>query len=284
MAADDAASMDVFEVVSHDTRADVLRELADAHRESSGDLWVPYNELRRCVGERDSGNFNYHLKQLDGLVEKGPEGYRLSRVGMRVVSALRSGFFDPDWTWGPVEAPGECYACGGDLDLYYEDGALHVTCGDDDHRLSLYVPPAFLQSQPTADVVEQVAFLENRWGSLTRRGICSECHGYVDGELQRGDGETDPYRYHGDCHRCGFQHVMSLGMFLLGHPTVMQFYFEHGVDVRTVPFWTLPFCTPDAQTVVSRDPLRVRLDVTEAGETLSLTVDGVGDVVQTTRT
>lgn len=281
---DDDASTDVFDVVSQATRADILRALADFHRSKGADARLAYNDLRKRVGERDSGNFTYHLDRLDGLVEGGADGYRLSRVGMRVVSMLRSGFLDTDWTWGPVDAPGECWTCGDDLCLRYEAGALNVTCGDDDHALALYVPPSFLQSQPRDVVAERAGFLENRWGSLTRAGVCSECSGRVKGELELWHGDPEHYVYHGDCHHCGFQHVLPVGLFLLGHPDVLAFHFDHGVDVRTVPFWTLDFCEPGAESVVSRAPLRVRVVVEAGCETLSLTVDGDGEVVETERT
>ncbi|MFC3476973.1 winged helix-turn-helix domain-containing protein [Halobacterium litoreum] len=279
----DDASTDVFELVSHATRADILRALADFHRDAGVDARLAYNDLRRRVGERDSGNFTYHLDRLGGLVERGDGGYRLSRVGMRVVSTLRSGFLDADWTWGPVDAPGDCWTCGDDLRLRYEAGALHVTCGDDDHALALYVPPSFLRSQPRDAVAERAAFLENRWGSLTREGVCSECSGRVEGGLRLWDGDPEHWVYHGDCHHCGFQHVLPVGLFLLGHPDVLAFHFDHGVDVRTVPFWTLDFCEPGTETVVSTDPLRVRVDVEAGDETLSLTVDSDGDVIDAER-
>lgn len=280
----DADAPDAFDAVGHPVRVDALRALADAHREAAPeDARVTYSDLRERVGVRDSGNFNYHLDCLGGLVEKTDGGYRLTRVGMRVVSALRSGFFDTDWTWGPVAAPGDCWVCGDALALRYEDGALHVTCGDDSHALALYVPPSLVQSQPADRLPEQVAFLENRWGGLTWQGICSECHGRVDGAVRKVDAPLPHWAYHGDCGRCGFQHVLPVGLYLLGHPDVRHFYLDHGVDVRTEPFWTLECCRPGAADVADTDPLRLVVDVTESDETLSLTVDRDGDVVGSDR-
>jgi hypothetical protein len=276
-------SLAVFDVVSNATRVEILEALASAYSDDPTDPWVEYSDLRDAVGVRDNGNFNYHLDKLDGLVVNGQSGYRLSRTGMEIVSAVSSGVFDADWTWGPVDAPGGCLYCEDSVQLRYEDGVLWLTCGTDDHDVGLSVPPSLLESHPEDDVVELIAFMENRWGALTRQGICSECKGYVEGGLEVADPELEFYHYYAHCHRCGFQHGIPVGLYLVSHPAVQNFYHEHGVDVRTTPFWTLPFCKLGSETVLSTAPVRVRVDVTESGETLSLTLDETGAVVSTTR-
>lgn len=130
-------------------------------------------------------------------------------------------------------------------------------------------------------LIERIAFLENRWGSLTRRGICSECQGVVEGRIERIPDEADHYHYHGRCHRCGFHHGIPVGMFLVSHPAVTSFYYQRGVDVLSTPFWTLEFCTPGHETVLTTDPFRLGVDVTLDDETLSLTLDRDGTVVST---
>ncbi|WP_440989311.1 winged helix-turn-helix domain-containing protein [Haloarchaeobius baliensis] len=272
---------EVFERVSHPTRVEILDALASAQRDAPADPWLAYTELREAVGIRDNGNLNYHLDQLGDLVVKEDAGYRLSRVGMGLVGTASSGVLDTDWTWGPVDVPGECRQCGDPLQLRYEDGVLWLTCDTDGHEHGLWVPPSLLEAHPEDTLVERIAFLENRWGELTRRGICSECQGNVDGELTRL--EDGGHHFLGHCDRCGSQHGLPVGLFLVGHPDVQRFYYEHDVDVRSTPYWTLDFCRPGAETVVSTDPLRVRVDVTHDGDTLSLTLDRAGDVVATDR-
>lgn len=274
---------EVFDLVSNSTRVEILRALASAHADAPTDPWLEYGELQEAVGVRDNGNFNYHLDRLGDLVVKRSDGYRLSRVGMAIVSAAASGVFDSEWTWGPIDAPGDCLFCDDSVELRYEDGILWLACGTDDHSLPLSVPPSLLDSHPEEDVIERIAFLEHQWIELTRQGICSECNGYVEGEIEFGGARRDHYHYHGHCHRCGFQHGIPVGMFLTGHPAVRNFYYEHGVDIRTTPFWTLEFYTPGDETVLSTDPLRLRVDVTREGETLSLTLDRDGSVVSTDR-
>lgn len=270
---------EVFERVSHQTRVEILDALASAQRDAPMDPWLEYTELRERVGIRDNGNLNYHLDQLGDLILTGEAGYRLSRVGMGLIGTASSGVLDTDWTWGPVDAPGDCRHCGDPLQLRYEDGVLWLTCGTDEHRTGLWVPPSLLEGHTEDELVERIAFLENRWGELTRRGICSECQGRVEGTLTRYEGEQ--YHYLGHCERCGSQHGLPVGLYLLGHPDVQRFSYEHGVDLRSTPFWTLDWCRLGTETAVSTDPLRIRVDVTHDGDTLSLTLDREGDVVAT---
>ncbi|SFS07086.1 hypothetical protein SAMN05216559_3150 [Halomicrobium zhouii] len=273
----------VFDLVSDSTRMGILRALADAYSEEPTDPWLEYTELQEAVGIRDNGNFNYHLEQLGDLVVKEPTGYMISRIGMGVVSAVSSGALDPERTWGPIDAPGACYHCEDSLQLHYEDGILRLTCGRDEHAIPLSVPPSLLESHPEDELIERIAFLENRWGALLRQNICSECHGRVDGEIELGGARSEHYHYHGHCHRCGFQHGIPVGMYLVSHPAVTSFFYERGVDVRTVPFWTLEFCKPHSETVLCTDPLRLRVDVTRENETLSITLDRAGTVTATER-
>lgn len=274
---------EAFQQVSHSTRIDILHALVGAYCEAPNDPWLKYNELREAAGIRDNGNFNYHLDQLDDLIVKRSSGYRISRIGMAIISTAFSGTFDPEWTWGPVEAPGDCLFCDNSVQLRYEDGILWLTCRTDEHSIALSVPPSLLSSHPDNDVIERIAFLENRWGALTRQGICSECQGNVDGQIEFGGVPRDHYHYHGRCHRCGFHHGIPVGLFLVSHPAVSNFYYEHGIDILTTPFWTLEFCTPGTETVLSTDPLRLCVDVVLDGETLSVTLDQDGTVVSTER-
>lgn len=274
---------EIFDSLTNSTRIEILQALANAYTDAPNDPWVEYNELRDAVGIRDNGNFNYHLKQLDDFIVKRAVGYRLSRVGMELISTVTSGVFSSEWTWGPIDAPGDCLFCDDSVELYYEEGMLFLTCGNDKHSMGLSVSPSLLDSHPKEDVIERIAFMENQWGALTRRGICSECQGYVSGRIEFGGIQPDHYLYHGHCHHCGFQHGIPLGLFLISHPTVSNFYYEQGIDTRSTPFWTLDFCTPGNETAVSTDPLRLQGEITHGGETLSLTVSGDGSIISSNR-
>lgn len=281
-----------IDLVSDSTRRSILRALADAHAEAPTNPWLAYSDLRDAVGVRDKGNFNYHLDRLDDLIDSGEEGYRLSRVGMAVVSTLASGRFDTGWTWGPVDAPGACYRCGDSLELRYDDGILRVTCGDENHATPLSVWPSLLAGPDddghkaddwgSDEVVERIALLTNRYGEELRHGICADCHGRVDPAVEPHP-EEDCYHVAGRCERCGFAHGTYVGASLIRHPAVVAFAHEHGVEVRTRPWWTFDWCAPGSETVTGTDPLRLRIDVEFGSEELSLVVDDEGAVVSTAR-
>ena len=282
---DDATSAtDVFDRVTHATRVDVLHELASAHADDPTDPWLQYSELRDAVGVRDTGNFNYHLDELDDFVVKTDAGYRLSRTGMELVATIAAGVLDTDWTWGPVDAPGTCPFCDDDVVLHYTDGGLRLTCGTDDHAMALSAPPSLLETHPESEVVDKIAFLTHQWSETTRQGICADCHGRLTGHLEHGGSQPDHYHYLAHCHRCGYQHGVPLGLHCLTHPTVTHFYHDHGIDARTTPWWTLDWTTPGTETTHQTDPLELQVDVHCDNETLTLTIDDHGTTTNTTRT
>ncbi|WP_419181192.1 ArsR/SmtB family transcription factor [Haloarcula pelagica] len=75
---------DVFDVLSHATRLTILIHLHDQTRP------VLYNELREATSVRDKGRFNYHLRQLEGLVRSSEGKYTLTRRGEKLVRSVLS--------------------------------------------------------------------------------------------------------------------------------------------------------------------------------------------------
>ncbi|QZX99002.1 hypothetical protein K6T25_12155 [Halobaculum rubrum] len=90
---------------------------------------MAYSDLRRAVGERDSGKFSYHLDKLTGrFVEKADAGYRLREPGREAVRLLDRGVVD-----GPIEfhrAPvdASCPFCGGGVRVQYSDHHVISYC------------------------------------------------------------------------------------------------------------------------------------------------------------
>ncbi|ADD06162.1 HTH domain protein [Natrialba magadii ATCC 43099] len=65
---------DPFKPLGNETRLEILRVLYDHLQSTSREATLSYSTLRSEVGVTDKGNFNYHLRQLDGLfVERGSE-------------------------------------------------------------------------------------------------------------------------------------------------------------------------------------------------------------------
>jgi hypothetical protein len=96
---------DALGALTHEVRADILRELADA------DGPLPFSTLRERVGVRDSGRFNYHLTALcRGFVREADGGYDLTHRGERVV--LVAGAERPLQTVETAGDDGTCPVCG----------------------------------------------------------------------------------------------------------------------------------------------------------------------------
>jgi len=73
----------VFDLLSDETRAETVATLAAAGE------GLCFSDLRRRVGARDSGRFNYHLGRLRGrLVEKRGDRYVLTERGERAAAAV----------------------------------------------------------------------------------------------------------------------------------------------------------------------------------------------------
>ncbi len=72
-----------LKALAHRVRRDIIRALYE-HKSLS------YSELMKITGVEDSGTFAFHLKMLQGLVEKDPDTgeYRLTEEGIKAYRAL----------------------------------------------------------------------------------------------------------------------------------------------------------------------------------------------------
>lgn len=87
---------DAFATLGNETRIEILQTLG------ATDDPLSLSELRKRVGMRDSGQFNYPLDQLaEHFVEDTHEGYALQRASERIIEAVLSGAV----TDTPVIAP-----------------------------------------------------------------------------------------------------------------------------------------------------------------------------------
>ena len=73
-----------LKALAHKVRRDIIKALAER-----GNL--SYTELMRITGVMDSGTFAFHIKMLQGLIEKDPAtgDYRLTDEGWRAYQALK---------------------------------------------------------------------------------------------------------------------------------------------------------------------------------------------------
>ncbi len=73
-----------LKALAHRVRRDIIRALAEKGK-------LSYSELMRITGVEDSGTFAFHIKMLQGLIEKDPmDGeYKLTEKGLKAYKALK---------------------------------------------------------------------------------------------------------------------------------------------------------------------------------------------------
>jgi len=279
---DTVAPAEAFSVVASETRLEILEALWRAEGP------VAFSTLFEAVPLSDSGQFNYHLQQLtDQFVVDDDEGYRLRRAGAQVIRALRAGTFTraPDLDPFPVE--GACTRCGGGLRAHYTDEAFAVRCADCGKAHGEYpFPPGGLADRDDGEVAQAFAERVRHLHCLAADGVCPACAGRMETTITRdGDCCLDvSVRAEFRCARCRHELCSPVGLSLLDNSAVAAFYEEHGVDLASRPYWTLPWCVDDEYaTVESTDPWRVEVRVPVADEALHVTLDGDLTVLDTER-
>jgi transposase-like protein len=303
---------DAFKLLSDEIRLAILLSLWEVYDPQAEDNTVSFSQLFDRIGIHDSGNFSYHLDKLVGhYVESTDDGYRLRNAGLKIVRAVIAGSGLETRRLPPTEIPRSCYHCGAPVELSYEDERLYQICTECEGNLgpesSEQTPegtlivyddfnPAGL-SHRTPEEVFVAGTIEYLQGvKLLIRGVCPECSGPIRESLHICDSHDAPA---GElCPNCGTSmrggwnearasYVCSIckhsasypaWVAVFDHPAVVAFYHEHGFDM------TYDLDDPEVcgrlfdrlkkeQTVVSRDPVRIRVTATCDGAELSLTLD-----------
>lgn len=276
---------DAFRTVGNDIRINILRVLGDAGEPLS------FSEIRSRIDIRDSGKFNYHLNELrDRYVRETEDGYVSTRAGLRVTSAIIASAYAAGEEVGPETAATDCPICGADRTAVYEDSAVRVRCSaNSNHKWLSPLPPGATKDRDLDELIKLGTMVNRNYGDLAASGTCPECFGHMERWL-RSDEETSEslggheYGYQAKCEDCGFPFGGTVGSFVTRHPAVVSAYYEHGVNIREQTVLPHEF---DPPTVVSQDPLRLRVDVESPRDgddrvLVSLTVDDNGDVISVT--
>ncbi|MDY6764560.1 MAG: winged helix-turn-helix domain-containing protein [Halobacteria archaeon] len=275
---DESDPSNLLKVLTDETRVGILEALADAQRESPEDPHLSFSELRERVGTRDSGKFNYHLKRLRGsFIEKTDDGYGLTYTGRRIISSILAGTYDePEET--EAELDYDCTVCGEPLSMVYEEGVMEIKC-ENDHTVQNFVSPGGVEDRTVDEILELMSLTTYHDLQLVHEGICPMCHGKMGIDVKETEEWNLGYFVSATCTRCGMHSSTSLGSLVANHPAVVSFFYEHDVDVRKMPPWTLDFLTDTRATVESHDPFRAVIKIEKDGSVLELTVDSDLDVV-----
>ncbi len=260
-----------FELLSDETRLAVLRELAARRRDEPTDPTLGFSELRRRVGMRDSGNFNYHLSQLEGrFLQKTDEGYRIAPAGIEVVAAVVTGTYGTGEELGPTELDDPCPMCGEPLSATYADGLLTVACPND-HEFRNTLPPGAVDERAIEAVVDLLTRTTRQDLELALDEVCPYCYGRLEWNVDVDTDRTMP-EFDTGCDRCGVRIEVPAAIVLTTHPDAVAFFHDHGVDVRRRPLWAAEFYDPVTVTTAT-DPPQVEVTVDLDGDRLTGTFD-----------
>lgn len=306
---------DAFKLLSNETRLAILLALWEAYDPDATGNGVPFSELYDRVSVRDSGTFTYHLNAVVGhFVEEVADGYELRNSGLKVVRAVIAGSGLHERRLPPTEIPRTCFHCGAPVTLSYEEERLYQICtGCQGHigpestekspegTLLVYddFNPAGLAHRTPGEVFVASTIEYHRAVTLLIRGVCPECSGAVEeslriceshqavpGELCPTCGTRNEARVRYVCSVCKYNGSYPAWTAVYDHPAVVAFYYEHGFDM------TFGLDDPETcarlwdrlrkeQSLLSEEPVRIRVTVPCNGDELALILDGHLDVVET---
>jgi hypothetical protein len=269
---DDFVSGAAFEPLSDETRLQVMHTLAKQYREEPANPTMGFGELRKAVGRRDSGNFNYHLDKLRGrFIEDTDDGYRLSPAGHEVISAVVAGTYDDHEPLGPMELPEECPVCGSTMTARYESGLLRVAC-EHDHQFRNTLPRRAVEDRSLEEIVRVMTLKTQQDLERVVEKVCPRCYAPLDWDLDVTELVGVP-EVTTQCSRCGTVAEVPVAAAILNHPDVVAFYAEHDVDVRHRPLWAPVLWNAVSVEVADENPLELAVSVRLEGDELVATLD-----------
>ncbi|RQH03396.1 winged helix-turn-helix domain-containing protein [Natrarchaeobius oligotrophus] len=282
---------DPFKALGNETRLEILRTLYE--RMQGDEAPLSYSALRDRVGVADKGNFNYHLRQLDGrFLEDDGDGYRLTFAGFEIAKVIDVDAWRSHEACGPVvledgsERGTVCDSDGGDesLTAVYEDSVVKIRRGDETLSAHAVRPAGATDRGMAMDALLDVA--STLWQHTIEsilEGICPYCHATVERRLAIDESSAWVHSFRATCTTCGPLGGSHVAIAAVVHPAVISFCWERGVDVTTRPHWELPFVDDAAVTVASEEPTRLRVDVELEGDRLEVLLDETVSVVGTNR-
>lgn len=311
-------TVEALQILGHETRLAILLALWEFHDPAGDEHEVSFSTLYDRIEYVDTGNFNYHLQQLTGqFIKDTGTGYALKQAGLRILYAIIAGTGLGRRTLSPTEIDMECYHCGAPVLIEYEDERLRWFCTDCDGNygeespselpvgtlMAFSLNPSALadRSPGTLSVVGSLTAFKNV--ELMNRGVCSECAGPVDTSVRicedhdaspvdtcENCGSRDEVRVRYVCSVCKQYGKYSAPAAIHGHPAVVSFCYEHGIE-RTFDlddpaacgrFWHHLYQRD--YTLVSTDPVRIRVTVPAENAELRVTLDADLEVLDITET
>lgn len=307
---------EAFKLLSDETRLAILVALWEAYDPRDAENTVSFSDLYDRVGVRDSGNFTYHLNKLtDHFIAETDDGYRLRNAGFKMVQAVIAGRGLRDATLDPTQVEMTCYRCDAPVEIRYEDEHFYHICTECVGNTGATFPgerpvgtlmkfdfdPSGLVDRTAEEVFVACSIVSLREFGLLLRGLCPECSGPVEESLSICDvHHTSPGTV---CPNCGTQDEIRVGYVctvckhgdsypvhaaVYDHPAVVAFCHEQGIDqtydlddaAACSRLWNNLFARD--YTLVSEDPVRIRVTIPGDDAELTLTLDADLDVIDRT--
>jgi hypothetical protein len=240
---------------------------------------LSYSKLFEAAGTDDSGNFNYHLRQLDGvLVESREDGYVLTPLGYNLMQSIDryDAFEYATLDERVIEDP--CPYCGGDLAAEYSREVLSVRCRDcgglaSEGSFTFVEVSATGERRPgMSDLLDAATLAMFRKIRASSQGICWDCRSAMERSIERceahvrGPGgvcdECD-LRYEAavdaECPDCGANGRGPILEYAIVSPTVGAFFAGFDSGPAQVGPWKYRLAALGAATerVVDTDPVVV---------------------------
>lgn len=245
-----------FKTLSHPARVGILEALCERLKTEPSAPAIGFSELRREVGMRDSGNFNYHLDKLRGrFVRKTDRGYRITAAGLKLTGAVIAGTYSANAALGPTPLSDPCPACGERLTASYDSGLLTVSCPDD-HEFRHPLPQGAVAERDLDEVVRLLTLTVHQEMQLASEGVCPVCNAVLSWSVEPTFEAQFPH-FGTQCDRCGALFDLPVAFSVLSEPAGVRFYDDHGTDARRQPPWSPVFY--DHVGVTERLPVEVTI-------------------------
>jgi hypothetical protein len=306
---DAAARKAAFQLLSDETRLELLQALWEAHDPMDASP-VRFADLRESVTADDPGGIYYHLDKLTThFVRQTDDGYELRESGKRIVRMLLSGTAIDDPEIDPVQVDVSCWYCGGQLEYSYREGWRYLACTRCDARCvdsfpagvisRNEFPPSGLRDRTPNEINEA----DRIWGAHRRAsvmdGVCPECAGDMPvTSIEICDDHHPDWDGYQFCEACGsifrmlVSHVcegckyrwrMPTLFYPTRQPAVIAFYYEHGIEFDLATYEQRTLLLDLEEELLSENPLRIRISIPLEDEALRLTYDERMEVVDVNR-
>lgn len=256
------AHADVFETVANDTRLSILLQMIIRQNESGP---LAYSEIMDAVGIEDSGRFNYHLDRLrDYFVDVDGDNYLPTMGAHKLANLIYTGKLVDDTTVDTETVGASCQRCGSPLVAGY-DYDFSVQCqACDEERLRRVTGPLVARDRPLRTLAREADSRMRAHVRALLESSCLQCGGTVSVAFT--DARERFYRRQlldtfvsVRCDRCYDGVVyLTVGQFLLGHPTVQRYCRDEGIALDERTSWRYTWTRSDGTTEVrSRDPWEI---------------------------